>query len=1332
MKRVVLVLAGVLRLSFPAGAWTAGPAERLPSPEARGAYVVLISTGTAHQSDWAKAADTLVAKYDAARVVVRDGEWETALPTLRRLHPRYVCLVARPEEAGRDTVLRMHRMLRRLDEDPYQDAMWSILTGYEAADAQRIAAHGEPLLISSGFSSMGIGLAERLGAGFGSMELKPREFHRLNTEGRDEVIEVTPDSAEILAESFNSTPVDLMWTSGHATERDWQIAFNLPGGEVRSDQGQLYTRSSQGRRVDFSTPNPKVYLPMGNCLIGHVDGREALALAWMHTGGVHQMLGYTVVTFYGYMGWGVNTYFDGHGLTLSEAVNANRQAVMYKLLHDFPQAAGINFQRFDIPDIQRNALEFGLRDRDLIGLLWDRDSLAFYGDPAWQARMPSADRGWSVTQVTQAVDGEARLACRLRVETTREGEWGDRPLVIHFPERMEDIRDIGVTGLDQALVLDDLALLPVAGAFRPGEVIEVTWTAAPAPLADTRGGQVRLDHLPENVKQGMQGWRLQRDQILRVLQASGERAEAWWDTATAMDQADMVNFVLLMMNLTDEEARSLSMEGLKRHVQAQKEAWRQGPWSGWVGGPRMREGLMAHRNLDEGWDEWVLKLREIALPLVEGATTSSEAALMLNEKLFEKVGVSYHATKRPKANQNVTESIEAGYASCTGLSILLANACRSVGVPARVVGIPRWTEGQGNHTWVEIWDRGIWFPMGAAEPAGLGEGWFLEAAAKADARRPEHRIYATSMLRGSERFLLPWNPMNRGVRAMDVTHAYTDGGVGTPADLPLAEALWSGNVERVNAALAGGGNPNVIMDDLVAAPQSALVWVLSKGHAGLAPVLAAAGGKVRPADFPTARDLVRDSLLKGNTDTAELLMDQGFDPLWVDEKGNTLLHAFLQRRGKDEALAFLLAKGVPVNAKNLAGETALELAVRYGREKAIPLLLTAEADPWAGNEAETLYAALRRGLTEVVEKMLAVESAKLTPEEATRMLPVCFYYGQTAPAAAMKMLAWGADPMTRKADGVLGGSPFFPTAERYAKGGKGPALYDVARRGNHLELVAAFEAKAPALNDLNADGETVLTQAARSGDLAALEGLLAEGAWVERRSSADGRTPLLAAAAAGHRDVVERLLKEGADYGVRGSDGKGVMELAIDRKDTLMAELLSASGIDPAAKSGARPSPMEYARMKGAGEILKMFERLTEKEAQFVWTDEVEAALAQAKEKGIPVGLFFTGSDWCGACRGLKKEVLDTAAFRQRFGGRFVPVELDYPRRVKQEEALKQQNQQMLEKYFPDGRRGYPTWILLTPEGEESSRMVGYRYGAPVEWMDQFEQAVNGAGGEKP
>ena len=65
-----------------------------------------------------------------------------------------------------------------------------------------------------------------------------------------------------------------------------------------------------------------------------------------------------------------------------------------------------------------------------------------------------------------------------------------------------------------------------------------------------------------------------------------------------------------------------------------------------------------------------------------------------------------------------------GYASCTGVSILFADALRSAGVAARIAGTPAWNgvEENGNHNWIEVYlpDRENWAFLEAA-PAGGGE-----------------------------------------------------------------------------------------------------------------------------------------------------------------------------------------------------------------------------------------------------------------------------------------------------------------------------------------------------------------------------------------------------------------------------------------------------------------------------------------------------------------------------------------------------------------------------------------------------------------------------------
>ena len=132
-----------------------------------------------------------------------------------------------------------------------------------------------------------------------------------------------------------------------------------------------------------------------------------------------------------------------------------------------------------------------------------------------------------------------------------------------------------------------------------------------------------------------------------------------------------------------------------------------------------------------------------------------------------------YSTKRRRADQSPSESMEIGLASCTGLSILLTDACRAVGVPARLVGIPNWANKRGNHTWVEVWDRG-WHFVGAAEPSskGLNHAWFRGDAGLAKADDPEHSIYAVSYKHTGTRFPMVWASKDRSVHAVNVTHRY--------------------------------------------------------------------------------------------------------------------------------------------------------------------------------------------------------------------------------------------------------------------------------------------------------------------------------------------------------------------------------------------------------------------------------------------------------------------------------------------------------------------------------------------------------------------------------
>lgn len=104
--------------------------------------------------------------------------------------------------------------------------------------------------------------------------------------------------------------IDMVITSGHATENDWNIAYTFRGGQFRCTGGQLYGCCVDGVKIDLKrTRSPKILSAAGNCLMGHIADRDSMALGWMHSGSVVQMTGYVVPTWFGYGGWGVHKYF---------------------------------------------------------------------------------------------------------------------------------------------------------------------------------------------------------------------------------------------------------------------------------------------------------------------------------------------------------------------------------------------------------------------------------------------------------------------------------------------------------------------------------------------------------------------------------------------------------------------------------------------------------------------------------------------------------------------------------------------------------------------------------------------------------------------------------------------------------------------------------------------------------------------------------------------------------------------------------------------------------------------------------------------------------------
>ncbi|MBM3845887.1 MAG: hypothetical protein FJ405_06335 [Verrucomicrobia bacterium] len=225
-------------------------------------------------------------------------------------------------------------------------------------------------------------------------------------------------------------------------------------------------------------------------------------------------------------------------------------------------------------------------------------------------------------------------------------------------------------------------------------------------------------------------------------------------------------------HMPEADRNSVSASFLTENLDLSLEARKQFAWASSVPEDIFFNDVLPYAVFDETRDPWRREFRERAAGIVRGSRTASEAVQALNRELFNLIKVHYN-TGRKRPNQSAKESMELRMATCTGLSIILVNACRAVGIPARAVGTPLWTNKRGNHTWVEIWD-GDWHFTGADEydKNGLNRGWFTGDASKADAQEPRHAIYATSWKKEGLAFPMVWARGSTQVAAVNVTSRY--------------------------------------------------------------------------------------------------------------------------------------------------------------------------------------------------------------------------------------------------------------------------------------------------------------------------------------------------------------------------------------------------------------------------------------------------------------------------------------------------------------------------------------------------------------------------------
>lgn len=439
-------------------------------------YVVVIKKELTKDSDWQPVYKELADFYKAP-VVTYEQSINEVEKILRKYNPRYVAVVAKPEIVNRDLVVDLHRLSRRIDSDIYADFIWGIITGYDASVAMRIVKQSQKdFTVKSALST-----TSEVASGVWFDQFAWLDDGTKGVWGEKGISDTKPTSYTvepyrllgIFYEKMKELDPDLILSSSHATQYNLEMPFST--GNIYCKNGRLYANFFKPAYLP-ETNKPRIYAPIGNCLIGDINNSDqTMAVAWISSGGATAMGGYVLSTWHGRNGWGGLKYWvTAPGIhTYSEANYLNQQDMITQLYRRHPKLVEMMPDIATLGDEVRGAIEQDLKQlldsvsKDDIGFMYDRDILAQYGDPKWNAKLQYKPEltGYSVkfergkgTYTVVIETNQHYTNDKVRGKGFKEVHVLDIPIGFYFPERLNNPQLADNQSWD-AVVNEDFILL---------------------------------------------------------------------------------------------------------------------------------------------------------------------------------------------------------------------------------------------------------------------------------------------------------------------------------------------------------------------------------------------------------------------------------------------------------------------------------------------------------------------------------------------------------------------------------------------------------------------------------------------------------------------------------------------------------------------------------------------------------------------------------------------------------------------------------------------------------------------------------------------------------
>lgn len=281
--------------------------------------------------------------------------------------------------------------------------------------------------------------------------------------------------------------------------------------------------------------------------------------------------------------------------------------------------------------------------------------------------------------------------------------------------------------------------------------------ATPMKISTEKGLELKADalHLLQKLHESHNIPQNRRDQAVALLPAdyqlkvtlaliaAQDNATQLIEAVFSLDQEMRPGLAFLLANMPESDLRSLTANFLTQNIRLAYLARQENPHVQDVPEDIFLNYVLPYAVLYEQRENWRPDFYNKFMESAKNSPSLEMTFIDLNREAWPWLNVFFDQ-KATFYIRSPSEVREKGRIFCGDASLILVYACRAVGIPARLVFIPRWTHAKGGHIWLEVYDQGKWYGMAAYDPGRFGEGWVPYYAAQTDPSKPEHRIYAVS------------------------------------------------------------------------------------------------------------------------------------------------------------------------------------------------------------------------------------------------------------------------------------------------------------------------------------------------------------------------------------------------------------------------------------------------------------------------------------------------------------------------------------------------------------------------------------------------------------